>query len=213
MSDNNNDNNRFYVHVDSDMYQTSFYLPNMPSPEQFMIRTHKCLDPDKKKLDNNDTDENESEEKIPSNYSHKHSVLAILDEKNVGESLIDLYRDIKHPSHGFIIQDEWRFMSPNEIKKYEKEYTNWIDIAIKYLGCGRVRIIGYIKETDTFFCRKDGGSNYYDRETNFKKIEKLDPRTFKVENGQIEPDVFNNCGSIQYTYYGLMQNIYPEWIM
>lgn len=187
--------NQFEIHVDSDMFESLFFLPNLPEEEIYMKRSN----------------QSEKERK-----DHKNSVLNIVDEKSVGASLIDLYRDIKDPTYGFIVGD-WKFLSPNEIKKYEKGYNSkgWIDIALNYLGVGWIGVIGYMKDSDTFFIRIDGGSNGYDRAFNCDKYtsESFDPTKFQVKDEQLNGKVVGTADVIRFTYSGLMKNLYPEWIL
>lgn len=69
----------------------------------------------------------------------------------------------------------WIIKSLNEvIENFEimKEFTenNIIDFASTYIGMGWVYMIAYDPTSKSFFIRRDGGSNGFDRDENFKFI-------------------------------------------
>ena len=70
---------------------------------------------------------------------------------------------------------------------YEKdEQYKFCDIGLKYYGLGHVKVITLCRETRKFFVRIDGGSNGYDRDSNYNNFIKLD----KVEKNVFTIDEF-----------------------
>ena len=70
---------------------------------------------------------------------------------------------------------EWTIMSVNKaLKVYEDkckyEQINIFDIAFRYIGMGHIEILSCDLKTHLLFYRRDGGSNVYDRELNFKEV-------------------------------------------
>ena len=49
-----------------------------------------------------------------------------------------------------------------------------IDLATCYHGMGHIMVLGLDKKNNTFFIRRDGGSNGWDRKAYFDKYEHLD---------------------------------------
>jgi len=82
----------------------------------------------------------------------------------------------------------WNFFSPEIIHQYEKTYNyKMIDIASRYIGMGHYWVLSYIPSTKKYFIREDGGSNDYDRQTNY---ENYNDETYQPENF----DIYNkNC--------------------
>ena len=73
---------------------------------------------------------------------------------------------------------EWKLMS---IKDIEEQVENrnknkqYIDLAIIQMGMGHYAVCSMTKDGKTFFFRKDGGSNGWDRYYNLKLYEDWDP--------------------------------------
>ena len=85
-----------------------------------------------------------------------------------------LYEVIGDPNKEVYI-NEWTIMSLDESLKRYKELCNngqknVFDIGFRYLGMGHIEMISCNLYNHLLFMRRDGGSNYYDREYNYKKL-------------------------------------------
>lgn len=95
---------------------------------------------------------------------------------------ISLIYKIISDSEREIYSDKWTIMSLNKVKEIYKEYcdngqTRVIDIAFIYMGMGHINVMSCDLQTHNLFFHRDGGSNGYEREYNFKYMLKLDPET------------------------------------
>ena len=61
-----------------------------------------------------------------------------------------------------------------DVHKRSTIYDNIIDLATCYHGMGHIIVLGLDKKSNTFFIRRDGGSNGWDRKAYFDKYEHLD---------------------------------------
>lgn len=91
------------------------------------------------------------------------------------------------PDEDFETQSGWTIMNRNEANQIVSEYTNkcneiqffeslWFNstiIALMYMGMGHYQILGFHLKSRTFFSLIEGGSNAYDRETNFEEALKI----------------------------------------
>ena len=92
------------------------------------------------------------------------NILDRIDCKMTGPSLRSFYKDVNNPDHSFRIK-KWFFSSANEIMLHQNNHgSKMLDIAVNYLGMGRVVILSYIPLTDKFFFRHRGGPTSYDCE-------------------------------------------------
>ena len=95
------------------------------------------------------------------------------------------YNLISSPGKEFYIRD-WIFLSLDEAMekfnaKVEDGQKNVFDIAFRYLGMGHIEVVSCDLESHLLFKRRDGGSNGYDRNDNYKKV---------IENGSKNSDKF-----------------------
>ena len=78
--------------------------------------------------------------------------------------------------------DYWTIMSLEKIKnrynlmKEEYKKDNIIDFAFMYIGMGHILVAAIDTKDKQVFIRRDGGSNYYDREYNLKFIIDYEPK-------------------------------------
>jgi hypothetical protein len=73
----------------------------------------------------------------------------------------------------------WTILSFNKCMENYKQYCNdsqesVFDIAIMYMGMGHVIVLSCDLDTHSLFYRRDGGSNGWDREANYKDLLKYD---------------------------------------
>ena len=86
----------------------------------------------------------------------------------------------KFPSNvEFSTEASWVFMSEDEITVryatfFEKGQTRVIDFALCYAGMGHVQTCAFDPVTNTVFTTFDGGSNGFDRASNFQAKVDLD---------------------------------------
>lgn len=95
------------------------------------------------------------------------------------------YKLISSPGKEFYI-GAWTFLSLDEaIEKFnakvEDGQKNVFDIAFRYLGMGHIEVVSCDLESHLLFKRRDGGSNGYDREDNYKNV---------IENGSKNSEKF-----------------------
>ena len=81
--------------------------------------------------------------------------------------------------------DQWTILSLNKCMENYKEYCkdgqkSVFDIAIMYLGMGHVKVLSCDLDTHLLFYRRDGGSNGWDREANYKDLLKYDSNNHDV---------------------------------
>ena len=75
--------------------------------------------------------------------------------------------------------NQWTILSLNKCMENYKQYCkdgqeNIFDIGIIYMGMGHVNVISCDLKTHLLFYRRDGGSNGFDREANYKDLLKYD---------------------------------------
>ena len=72
--------------------------------------------------------------------------------------------------------NKFTFMALDEIIKRQNNYQNFIDLGIYYLGMGHVKVLSMSKQNGKFFFRNDGGSNGYERESNYNLYKNYQPK-------------------------------------
>ena len=92
--------------------------------------------------------------------------------------------------------NDWNIFSLNEVcENYElmKSFTNnqIVDFAYMSIGMGHVLICAYDSKTASFFIRRSGGSNSFDREINFDFFCNYKAQEDKHDNFQYILDIFN----------------------
>ena len=120
------------------------------------------------------TYEEKNETTINDIINNEKNINNMLKTLNLSEEIILLYKTINNPGIEYVIND-WVIKSLNEVIEHHnimKEFTNKriIDLFHLYVGMGHYHVIAYEIESNTFFIRRDGGSNGYDREENFSFI-------------------------------------------
>ena len=96
---------------------------------------------------------------------------------------ISLIYDILGSSKREIYIGEWVIMSLDKAIKIYKEYCNHgqkkvFDIGFRYMGMGHIEIISCDLESHLLFFHPGGGSNGWDRESNFNEIVKNGPQKY-----------------------------------
>lgn len=116
--------------------------------------------------------------------------------------LDSLHREITYKTFVFMSFSEIKERYDMYIKNNQKKIC---DIAFTYIGMGHIIIIAYDILNNKFFFRYDGGSNNFDRDTNWEFIKNFDPLTTPISNMYIFEEViiliektedfynFNNC--------------------
>ena len=77
--------------------------------------------------------------------------------------------------------DNWTLMSLNDVYKQYSDFKKEkqervINVALAYLGMGHIIMISYDPDTKKIYYRRDGGSNGWDRDLNYKFIIKYVPQ-------------------------------------
>jgi len=88
------------------------------------------------------------------------------------------YEIVGNPSIEIYI-GQWTIMSLNESLEKYKQYcsegqTNVFDIGFRYLGMGHIEVLSCNLYNHLLFYRRDGGSNGWDREANYKELINFD---------------------------------------
>jgi hypothetical protein len=186
------------IHTGSSVLISPFFLPN--TQDGLMVERSLLL-PEPLQ---------EDEQKV----TDPESVLSILDQKMTGDPVKAIYRDIKDHDHGFTVNN-WTFLSANEIRTNQHEYNDkFFDIAVRYNGLGWIVVLAYIPETNNFFFRHDGGSNGYDRDSNYDQyiaptyIPAQFPMSQSDPSGESKFEI-----EVQYTYSNAMLIISNNWIL
>ena len=73
--------------------------------------------------------------------------------------------------------NNWTVFLANDIIKNKNDWINesWIDIALQYAGMGHYFVLAILKNDNKCFFRAAGGSNGYDRLTNYQMFVNHDP--------------------------------------
>ena len=132
-------------------------------------------------------------ESIPdTTYNINYPIDIAIDKINKSTSIINHNKTINLPtkllymyclldsSNREINYNNFIFMSFNEIidryNLYKKNGQNKLcDLAIKYDGMGYIFVLTYNIYNGTFFFRRDGGSNDWERQTNWDFIKNYEP--------------------------------------
>jgi len=93
------------------------------------------------------------------------------------------YEVVGNPKREVYI-NEWTIMSLDEsLKRYNelcsKGQKNVFDIGYRYLGMGHIEMLSCNLYNHLLFMRRDGGSNGYDREYNYKKLLNFNYREYE----------------------------------
>ena len=85
-----------------------------------------------------------------------------------------LYEIVGNPEVEIYI-GEWTLMSLNEALEKYKQYcsdgqSTIFDIGFRYLGMGHIEVLSCNLYNHLLFYRRDGGSNGWDREANYKEL-------------------------------------------
>ena len=107
-----------------------------------------------------------------------------VNNKDIPQSPEGLNRNIKlmyelfgNPDIEVYIRD-WTFLSLNKAIEVYNDYVNnnltkVFDIGFQYAGMGHIVVLSCDLDNHLLFKRRDGGSNDYDREVNYKNLLKL----------------------------------------
>ena len=128
----------------------------------------------------------------------------------LSNELKQLYRMISSQDKEYVIND-WAIMSLNDVcNNYEimKEYTNnqIVDFAILYIGMGHYYMCAYDSKTFSYFLRRAGGSNSYDREINFSFFCNYIAQLEKHFDFQYLLDIFKGINSIYSSDFKIVNN-------
>ena len=93
----------------------------------------------------------------------------------------------------------WHVISTTDIEGQIMDDKNYYDVAIIQGGMGNYIVCSMTKDGETFFFRKEGGSNGWDRYYNVKLYENWNPKNHKPTFTVIEAiDIINQ------------ENLYPD---
>ena len=97
---------------------------------------------------------------------------------------ISLMYKIIGDSEREVYMGNWTIMSLNKVKEIYKEYCSndqkrIVDIAFTYMGLGHINVMSCDLETHNLFFHRAGGSNGWDRDSNYKETIKMDPGSVK----------------------------------
>jgi len=129
--------------------------------------------------------------------------ICFLESINIPLILRSVYQVLGSSKREFKYKD-YTFFSLDGIKKACELYEDggqykFCDIGMQYYGLGHVKVLTLCRETGLLFIRIDGGSNGYDRDTNyhnFMNLEKMDENVFTME------DFINNRVGEIFVYLG-----------
>ena len=126
------------------------------------------------------------------------------------EELKQLYHTIGRQDLECLING-WNILSLNDVcNDYElmKEYTNnkIVDFARFYCGMGHYYMCSYDPNTSSYFARRDGGSNGYDREINFNFFCNYIRQKGKHFDFQYLVDTFNGKHSVYNTDFKIVDS-------
>lgn len=96
----------------------------------------------------------------------------MLENIQLHTSLKRIYQIIGNPAIEYYY-NQWTLFSLNKVKEHidflaKENQTRFIDFGIIYAGMGHCIMVSYVPEFKKIFYRVDGGSNGWDRESNFK---------------------------------------------
>ena len=123
----------------------------------------------------------QSQHKVNENGYNLEIVNNLLDKISLSNELKIIYQIIGEVNVEYYF-DNWILMSLNDVYKHYTEFKKQnqdrvISFALAYLGMGHVIMISYDPVTKKIYYRRDGGSNGWDRELNYKFIIKYVPQT------------------------------------
>ena len=132
-------------------------------------------------------------------------------------SKLPISEELKQLYHMIGTQDKqcsingWVILSLNDVcNDYElmKEYTDneIVDFARCYIGMGYYYMCAYDSKTSSYFVRRDGGSNGFDREINFSFFCNYVAQIDKHFDFQYLLDIFNGKHSVHSSEFKLVDN-------
>lgn len=94
------------------------------------------------------------------------------------EELISIYQKYSDDTE-FKTDCGWTFLSEQDISENHEKFKKnnqkrVIDIALRYMGMGHVELLVYDPDTKMVFMDRDGGSNGWDRESNWQRRINMD---------------------------------------
>jgi hypothetical protein len=109
----------------------------------------------------------------PQDFKIGHNTIPELPD-SLNRHFKTFYEVVGNPKREVYI-NEWTIMSLDEsLKRYNelcsKGQKNVFDIGYRYLGMGHIEMLSCNLYNHLLFMRRDGGSNGYDREYNYKKL-------------------------------------------
>jgi len=120
--------------------------------------------------------------------SLKEEDMCFLLKMNLPAVLKNVYKILGSSKREFRYKG-YTFFSLGGIKKACEVYEGdgqykFCDIGMQYYGMGHVKVITLCRETGLLFIRIDGGSNGYDRDTNYNNfitLDKMEENVFSIE--------------------------------
>jgi len=95
---------------------------------------------------------------------------------NFPTELLDFYKTKPHDREIYL-DSGWRLLSLQGIVERYKavcnDSNNIIDIGLRYLGMGYVKVVAYNLTHNYYFYRDDGGSSGIDRQYNYNRIKNM----------------------------------------
>ena len=94
--------------------------------------------------------------------------------ETLNRNIILIYKILGDPDKEIYI-GEWTIMSLKKSLSIYQDFcnngqNNVFDIGYRYIGLGHIELISCDLKTHLLFYRRDGGSNGYDREANYKNV-------------------------------------------
>jgi len=118
----------------------------------------------------------------PQDFKIGHNTIPELPD-SLNRHFKTFYEVVGNPKREVYI-NEWTIMSLDEsLKRYNelcsKGQKNVFDIGYRYLGMGHIEMLSCNLYNHLLFMRRDGGSNGYDREYNYKKLLNFNYREYE----------------------------------
>ena len=130
--------------------------------------------------------EPDTEEEIINPDNNKQFAFTI---PNFPTELLDFYKTKPHDREIFL-ETGWRLLSLEGIvKRYkimQQDNINIIDIGLKYLGMGYVKVAAYNLTNNYYFYREDGGSSDVDRSYNYNNLKFNSDRLYTLDTFNFE---------------------------
>ena len=118
----------------------------------------------------------------PQDFKIGHNTIPELPD-SLNRHFKTFYEVVGNPKREVYI-NEWTIMSLDEsLKRYNelcsKGQKDVFDIGYRYLGMGHIEMLSCNLYNHLLFMRRDGGSNGYDREYNYKKLLNFNYREYE----------------------------------